>query len=59
VLGAGASWGLFPTLALQVKAEDGATMTVESLATHYKKGREDSSYTALFMHYYKHCIEPF
>lgn len=58
VLGAGASWGLFPTLALQVKGDDGATMTVESLATHYAKGREDPAYTALFMHYYKHCIEP-
>ena len=58
VLGAGASYGLFPTLALQVKADDGTRMTVESLATHYVKGREDPSYTALFMHYYKYCIEP-
>lgn len=58
VLGAGASAGLFPTLALQVKANDGTRMTIESLATHYTKGREDPSYTALFMHYYKHCIEP-
>lgn len=58
LIGSGASSGLFPTLALNVRDETGNSMTVESLATKLSKGREDPSYTALFMHYYKECIEP-
>lgn len=58
LIGAGASYGLFPTLALNVKDQAGTPMTVETLATTYTKGRDDPRYTALFVHYYKTCIEP-
>jgi hypothetical protein len=58
LVGAGASYGLFPTLALNVQDHTGAAMTVETLATTYTKGRDDPQYTALFVHYYKTCIEP-
>lgn len=58
LIGSGASFGLFPTLALGVKDHDGRTMTVETLATSLADGRENPQYTALFMHYYKQCIEP-
>lgn len=58
LIGAGASYGLFPTLALKVKDKDGIPMTVETLATYIVQGRADPAYTALFMHYYKQCIEP-
>lgn len=57
LLGSGASIGLFPTLELGVKAADGTDTTVESLATLFKD-RNDPRYSALFMHYYKTCIEP-
>lgn len=58
LIGSGASFGLFPTLALSVKDAQGQSMTVETLATSMADGRADPKYTALFMHYYKQCIEP-
>lgn len=58
LIGSGASFGLFPTLALKVKGNDGNNETVETLATQIKDGRADPKYTALFMHYYSLCIEP-
>jgi hypothetical protein len=58
LLGAGASAGLFPTLALNVKDGAGNPMTIESLATHFDDISDRTAYTALFMHYYKECIEP-
>jgi hypothetical protein len=58
LIGSGASFGLFPTLALNVKGIDGSNETVETLATRLVNGRADPKYTALFMHYYAHCIEP-
>ena len=57
LIGSGASLGLFPTLELGIKADDGANTTVESLATLFAD-RADPRYSALFMHYYKTCIEP-
>jgi hypothetical protein len=58
LIGAGASFGLFPTLALNLRGADGNSMTVETLATQLHGGRTNSAYTALFMHYYKSCIDP-
>lgn len=58
LIGSGASFGLFPTLALGVKDQNGEKTTVETLATCLVGGRENPQYTALFMHYYKQCIEP-
>jgi len=57
LIGSGASYGLFPTLELGIKSSDGANTTVESLATLFQD-RTDPRYSALFMHYYKTCIEP-
>lgn len=57
LIGSGASYGLFPTLELGIKSNNGANTTVESLATLFKD-QTDPRYSALFMHYYKTCIEP-
>lgn len=58
LIGSGASFGLFPTLALKVKAEDGSSQTIETLATIFAKEIDNTLYTNLFMHYYKKCIDP-
>lgn len=58
LIGSGASYGLFPTLALDIKDEWGESQTVETLATLFDQENKDSLYTLLFMHYYKECIEP-
>lgn len=57
LFGAGASSGLFPTLALQIKNEHGVAWTLEELATHFE-GTKDQRYIPLFMHYYNTCIRP-
>lgn len=56
LFGAGASFGLFPTLALEIKDDDGTRETIETLATKFKGNK--SAHTLLFMYYYKECIEP-
>lgn len=58
LIGSGASFGLFPTLALDIKGEDGEAQTVETLATLFQQTPDNNLYTLLFMHYYKKCIEP-
>ena len=58
LIGSGASYGLFPTLALDIKNERDEGQTVETLATLFEQKNEHSLYTLLFMHYYKECIEP-
>lgn len=58
LIGAGASYGLFPTLAVDVKNVWDESQTIETLATQFKQEGNQSLYTLLFMHYYKECIEP-
>jgi len=58
LFGSGASHGLFPTLALEIKGEDGADQTVETLASHFESIKDEDRKALLFMHYYKECIEP-
>lgn len=58
LIGSGASFGLFPTLALKIKDKKGDAQTIESLATLFDKITNRTSYSLLFMHYYKSCIEP-
>lgn len=58
LIGAGASYGLFPTLALDIKNMWDESQTIETLATHFQYENRQSLYTLLFMHYYKECIEP-
>jgi len=58
LIGSGASYGLFPTLALDIKGEDEKSQTIETLATLFESQNDNSLYSLLFMHYYKSCIEP-
>lgn len=56
LLGAGASVGFLPTLALEIKDENGKKYTFETLAKHYEGDKEIT--TMLFMLYYRECIKP-
>lgn len=57
LFGSGASSGLFPTLALEIKDDNGNRWTLEQMATHFE-ARSDPRYIPLFMHYYNTCIRP-
>ncbi|GGC91951.1 SIR2 family protein [Halopseudomonas salina] len=58
LFGSGASFGLLPTLQLQVQAGDGKSRyTLEELATKFEHD-EDKRLVPLFMHYYASCIRP-
>jgi hypothetical protein len=54
LLGSGASWPLFPTLALSIKQPNGKPWTLEELATYFEE-TNDPRKTPLFMHYYAKC----
>lgn len=56
LLGAGASVGFLPTLALEIRDENGKKQTFETLAKHYEYNIEIT--TMLFMLYYRECIKP-
>lgn len=56
LLGSGASYGLFPTLALKILNDEGKPHTIETLATSFDES--DSKFTLVFMHYYVTCIKP-
>ena len=58
LLGSGASFGVLPTLALQISDEGQDSHSIESLATELELQQKPVLHTLLFMHYYKHCIEP-
>ncbi|WP_440616936.1 hypothetical protein [Cysteiniphilum sp. 6C5] len=55
LIGSGASYGLFPTLAL---ALEGGEYTIEKLAENLENNESEHLKTLLFMHYYKECIKP-
>lgn len=57
LIGSGASYGLFPTLALNIKGNAGENQTIETLATLFEQ-ESINEYVLLFMYYYKECIEP-
>lgn len=57
LIGAGASAGLFPTLALRIQT-DGKWETVETLATEFDSIGADHLKALLFMYYYEECIKP-
>jgi hypothetical protein len=57
LVGSGASYGLFPTLELKIKGDDGLSLSLEDLATKFEKSA-DARLTPLFMHYYRSCIYP-
>lgn len=56
LLGAGASVGFLPTLALEIKDESDNKYTFETLAKYYENDKEMT--TMLFMLYYRECIKP-
>ena len=56
LFGSGSSFGLFPTLALGVKGNDGSPQSLETLAAHFDE--DPNQTTALFMHYYANCVRP-
>ncbi|HDY7851878.1 TPA: SIR2 family protein [Vibrio vulnificus] len=57
LIGAGASAGLFPTLALDMQTE-GKWETIETLATEFDSIDAKHLKTLLFMYYYEECIKP-
>ena len=58
LFGSGASFGLLPTLQLQLRTGDGdARYTLEELATRFER-ENDRRLIPLFMHYYANCIRP-
>lgn len=56
LIGAGASHGFLPTLALEIKDENGQKHTFETLAKKFENSNEMRA--LLFMLYYKECIKP-
>lgn len=58
LFGSGASFGLLPTLQLQVQTGEGdSRYTLEDLATKFEC-EQDRRLIPLFMHYYASCIRP-
>ncbi len=58
LFGSGASFGLLPTLGLELKGEDGEWQTIETLAKIFQDENNVQAEALLFMYYYKECIEP-
>ncbi|MEJ2765228.1 hypothetical protein VV869_14810 [Photobacterium sp. MCCC 1A19761] len=56
LIGAGASHGFLPTLALEIKDLDDMKCTFETLAKKYESDKQMT--TLLFMLYYRECIKP-
>ncbi|WP_368215818.1 SIR2 family protein [Aeromonas sp. R2-3] len=53
LIGSGASFGLFPTLATKMKNE-----TIETLGKYFEDTKKTNLKTLLFIHYYINCIHP-
>ena len=60
LFGSGASYGLLPTLQLQMRTGKGdAQYSIEELATKFEQEDQDARrLVPLFMHYYSSCIRP-
>lgn len=58
LFGAGASYGLLPTLALKIRDSEGKRFTFETLAKYLDENKLEYLYALLFMYYYKKCIFP-
>ena len=57
LFGAGASSGLFPTLALGIQNGADQVWSLEDLGAHFER-TSDARRIPLFMHYYSACINP-
>lgn len=58
LVGAGASYGFLPTLALRIKDANNNSFTFETLAKVLDEGKREKLSTLLFMYYFKKCISP-
>jgi hypothetical protein len=58
LIGSGASYGLFPTLALSIGKAAGETHTIETIASELEASGDAGGLALLFMHYYRSCIRP-
>lgn len=58
LIGAGASFGLLPTLELKIKDAEDNLQTIETIATQLESDNKASLLALLFMHYYVSCIKP-
>ena len=58
ILGSGASYGLFPTLALTMRDSNGNNHTIETLAEEFDAKNAQCLKTLLFMYYFQECIKP-
>lgn len=60
LIGSGASYGLFPTLALNLKKNSASeeNHTIETLGKYLAEIDHKNAHNLLFMHYYKNCIQP-
>ena len=58
LIGAGASFGLFPTLSVSIKGDDDSSQTIETLSTIFEKSQNDDCKALLFMYYFEQCIDP-
>lgn len=58
LIGSGASYGIAPTLALNIQQSDGSKHTIETLGKYFEDQNKTELLANLFMHYYVECIKP-
>lgn len=58
LIGSGASYGIAPTLALEIKQSNGSKHTIETLGKYFEDNNKLELLTNLFMYYYVECIKP-
>lgn len=58
LIGSGASFGVAPTLALEIKQSDGSKHTIETLGKYFEDQSKPELLANLLMHYYVECIKP-
>lgn len=58
LIGSGASYGIAPTLELEIKQSDGSKHTIETLGKYFEDHNKKELLTRLFMHYYVECVKP-
>ncbi len=56
LIGAGASYGFLPTLALKIKDDRDNAFSFETLAKFLEDNKHENLYSLLFMYYYRRCI---
>ncbi len=57
LIGSGASYGIAPTLALEIKQSNNSKYTIETLGKHFEDQNKPELLANLLMHYYVECIK--